>query len=586
MNTDKTNQTFEILAAANQKIQKLLKPDLFYALLIRPDRPDLYYPLIAEGDEVFTGSQVPWQDRPWLKMGVLPDQVIGESRSFLLEEDGVDGSQTNQSSDLGRPASASWLGVPLLSGPQAFGALVVEKIHISRAFGENGQKTLETIAQHVALALQNTWLFQRLQRKLQYLDVLNEIGQKIGANVHRDEPEILETIYREASNLPMDTGTMYIAFYDPDQDMVTFPLVYVDGKRISTPSSGMDWKPRRGDHRRTEWVIKKHKPHIVRTITEAQTWYQGMTKDYGEEVFGSWIGAPMLAGDTVLGMIAVRHVDEYKYDEDDLEVLQILAIQAAVAIQNFRLFTQKNNAEKLAMMSEISAEFVHRMNNLAGTIPARSVILRRKLNAQKVDDPKIIRELDAIDKDARQILDAAQLIKAAAVTPSKPVEINLSEAIDTALGRALAAQKISEEAFRFEILLRSDLPKILVDRNKFLDVMTNIIKNGLEAMAPKGGGLLKISTHSGRVKGKPAIEISVQDEGVGISATNLTRIFDLFFTTKPGGTGFGLWRDRFVIRAMDGEIVVDSTEGKGSTFKILIPIDYSQSEEDRGAKDE
>jgi signal transduction histidine kinase len=570
MNND---QTFEILAVANTKIQKLLKPDRFYTVIFQPEKQTLSYPLVAEGENIFAGGQMPWQERAYQGNGVLPDQIVATGMSLSFEIDFArQMTDARLVYNLGEPDLASWLGVPLLSGAQAFGALIVEKKQASRAFGENGKKLLEMVAQHVALALQNTWLYQRLDRKLKYLSALNEIDQVISAHVQRDEPEILETIYKEASKLPLDTSTMYIAFYDAEQDIVTFPLVYENGKHIIDPS-GDDWNPRHGGHRRTEAVIRNKKSILIRTKAEAKEWHQEIGRDYKDEVFPSWIGAPMRAGNEVLGMIAVCNTDEYKYDQEDLEVLEILASQTAVAILNFRLFNQKNNAEKLAMMSEISEEFVHRMNNLAGTIPVRAGQLRRKLNAQQVDDPKIFRDLDAIDKDAHQILDAARLIKEATANQFSRVKIDLDEAVETALGRAMATQTISQDLIRIKKDIPPDIPMIWAERYKFLDVLTNIIKNGLDAIASKGEGTLTISACVGAVKRRYALEISVTDTGIGISDTNLTRIFDLFFTTKPGGTGFGLWRDRFVIRELGGEIVVNSREGQGSTFKILVPVD-------------
>jgi signal transduction histidine kinase len=297
-----------------------------------------------------------------------------------------------------------------------------------------------------------------------------------------------------------------------------------------------------------------------------------MDKDYKDEVFASWMGAPLLVGNDTLGMLAVRHTEAYQYDEDDLLVLQILASQSAVAIQNFRLFTEKNNAEKLAMMSDISAEFVHRMNNLAGTIPSRAEQLRETLDSRGQIDHKILRDLDAIDKDARMILEAARKIKDATSHPVTKALMRVDDAIESALDRALAAQ-VSEDNFTIEKRISPELPLMLADPYRFVDVLTNIIKNGLDAIAEKGSGKLSVSASMGKLKNQPAIEISVEDEGVGISDTNLTRIFDLFYTTKKGGTGFGLWRDRFVVRELGGEILVRSKEGLGSTFKVLVPVE-------------
>jgi signal transduction histidine kinase len=580
MNTD---PVYEILAVGGEKILKLLKPDRYFVALLHSLRETIYYPYIRDGDESPNSERLLMLERPYQGREGLPDRIIAEGKSLFFDMDVTDWKDgADLTGSFGHQKTVSWLGVPMLSGARAFGALVIGKTKSQSAYGENEQRLLETIAQHLALALQNTWLHQREERKIRYLSVLNEIGQKITASVAMDEPEILETIYREASKLPMDMSTMYIAFYDAEQDLVTFPLVYVDGKRVNT-QAGEKWRPRRGDHRRTETVIKEKRSILIQTREQAKKWYLEIGWNYDEEeTFASWIGAPMLAGDLSVGMIAVRHVDEYQYDQDDLQVLEILASQAAVTIQNCRLIKQANSAEKLAMMSEISAEFVHRMNNLAGTIPARAGQLRRKierLDEQQVRELKITRDLDAIDTDARQILDAAWSIKEATTTSSYHEQIDLEEAIQISLGRALSSLTVSEDSIKVLKDVQPNVPPVIANRYKFLDVLTNIIKNGMDAMVPKGGGSLVIRVCMDKVRGRPAVKITVEDTGEGISDDNLTRIFDLFFTTKPGGTGFGLWRDRFTIRALGGEIRVKSMVNVGSVFTILVPVDVPLAED-------
>ena len=109
-----------------------------------------------------------------------------------------------------------------------------------------------------------------------------------------------------------------------------------------------------------------------------------------------------------------------------------------------------------------------------------------------------------------------------------------------------------------------------MERNKLLDTLVSVIQNGVEAMPEDG--TLTLATRRGTIGDKPCIEIVVSDTGVGIPADHLPKIFDLFFTTKEKGLGFGLWRDRVFIKNLGGDIEVSSVVGKGTTFIIKIPV--------------
>jgi two-component system NtrC family sensor kinase len=115
------------------------------------------------------------------------------------------------------------------------------------------------------------------------------------------------------------------------------------------------------------------------------------------------------------------------------------------------------------------------------------------------------------------------------------------------------------------------LPLIQIERNTFLDVLTSIVKNGVEAIEDQGTVTIKTDL-TVRVE-KKFLEIQVSDTGKGILPSDLPKIFDLFYTTKGGkGLGFGLWRDRTFIKRLGGEIDVESELGKGSIFTIRIPV--------------
>jgi len=369
---------------------------------------------------------------------------------------------------------------------------------------------------------------------------------------------------------------MYIALYDADQDVISYPFICLNGEQ--TDASKLDaWQGRKGLRGRTGWIIRSQQPRLVSTIEEAAAWYDEMgVEGSHRRDFASWLGAPMVYGDQALGVIAAFHLtDEHKYSEDDLEVIQILASQAAVALQNLRFYQawmqelDKVNADyRLAVMSDVGSEFAHRMNNLAGTIPVWVNMARALLDRDNPRDVQVLEYLDKVDKDVKNLIQAAQVIKK--TTEKRPPEtIKVNELVEIAIGRAVETLPAIEKRITIKKHLASDLPDLELEREKLLDTLTSIIKNGLEAM-PKEGILTVSTRRSGGVKAP--IEIQVTDTGIGIPPSDLTKIFDLFFTTKgKQGLGYGLWRDKTFIKELGGDIDVDSQVSEGTTITIKIP---------------
>jgi GAF domain-containing protein len=171
------------------------------------------------------------------------------------------------------------------------------------------------------------------------------------------EAEILTLLQKQASRV-MDTKNMYIALYDEPADTVRFPLAYLDGKRVDTATE-TGWQPRSGGHGRTEWIIRHRQPLLDETRAESEAWYKEPgRKEYIGQPFTSWVGVPMIVGDRVLGVIATYHANrEHEYNEDDVQVLSMMANYAAVALDNARLVQElEGRVAELDKLRELSEE--------------------------------------------------------------------------------------------------------------------------------------------------------------------------------------------------------------------------------------
>jgi signal transduction histidine kinase len=126
--------------------------------------------------------------------------------------------------------------------------------------------------------------------------------------------------------------------------------------------------------------------------------------------------------------------------------------------------------------------------------------------------------------------------------------------------------KMIDKGIEYEKTLDDRLPDVLFDPQQVKQVLINLIKNAIEAM-PEGG---KLVVSSGREGGQ--VKVAVLDGGMGMPHEVAKKIFDPFFTTKKKGTGLGLAVSRKIMEDHEGEISVQSEEGKGTKITIALPI--------------
>ena len=158
-----------------------------------------------------------------------------------------------------------------------------------------------------------------------------------------------------------------------------------------------------------------------------------------------------------------------------------------------------------------------------------------------------------------------------AIRPSQP-QLQ-PENINTIVEEAVRffAPEIKDRDIVVEQELRSDLPLLQLDRDQMKQAFYNVIKNSFEAM--KRRGILRIRTDMDETH----VLVSFTDTGGGMSAENLSRVFEPYFTTKATGTGLGLLIVRRIVREHGGELSIESNEGKGLTLTIRLPFSINAS---------
>ncbi len=246
----------------------------------------------------------------------------------------------------------STAGIPLLLGGEVLGVLFANYKR-PQTFSNRQRKLIELFASQAANVISNA-------RRIRTLRVLENFGRDLISSIELDEANILKVIHTNAKEL-MDTDNMYIALYDDDTNVVRFKLAYVDGVKIDTKVNPT-WYPRQGGIGRSEEIIRTKKPLLIKTRSESKALYEKIgRKNYAKDPFASYLGVPMRIGEKIVGVIANYHRDrEYAYKEENQTVLQALANQAAIAIENANLFNDVNRRrEALVQFGQVITD-VHR----------------------------------------------------------------------------------------------------------------------------------------------------------------------------------------------------------------------------------
>jgi signal transduction histidine kinase len=295
------------------------------------------------------------------------------------------------------------------------------------------------------------------------------------------------------------------------------------------------------------------------------------------------ISLPIVSKDRLIGILNLGHKDGREmYSDEDLELLSTLANQAAIAIDNARLYEnlkQSQNiirrADRLSSLGQLTAGLAHEIRNPLVAIRTFTQLLPERY--QDVDfrnsfQSLALKEVDRICGLVNDLLSFAR--------PSAPnvAAENVNEIVDSIV--RILETEAKEKGVQIYRRLATNLPKVLIDKEQIKQVSMNIILNALQSI--QGKGVVEVST---RIFAKDSasefVQVSVHDSGVGIPEKDLENIFNPFFTTKKEGVGLGLSITHQIVQEHGGYIVVESQVGRGTTFFINLPVKRSNLQETR-----
>ena len=261
--------------------------------------------------------------------------------------------------------SDSAMSLAFQTGQDSWATLQVAVEGEERNWTRDDQLLVKQVADQLSLALENARLFQETQARAEELSVLNEMARELSTKL--EVSSIAQVVYRYASRL-MDTGNFFFALYDAVSEEKSFPLVFEEGQPVQLAPVKV------GNGGFTDYIIRNRKAvfapdHVLEHMQELGIVFVPLYEN--DTPSESWLGVPMVIGERVLGVIAVQSVQKANlYDEHDRDILATIASQAAISIENARLFQEASRrAQETAALAEVGRD-------ISATLDLETVLTR------------------------------------------------------------------------------------------------------------------------------------------------------------------------------------------------------------------
>ncbi|MGA7617000.1 MAG: ATP-binding protein [Thermoanaerobaculia bacterium] len=457
------------------------------------------------------------------------------------------------------------------------------------------------VANLVARNLAATRTESRVQ--LQRLASLSNIGKTISLRFTTEE--LLTTIYTECRKV-VDVSLFSIALFDEQTNELCFELDIRDDTVLPKDRISMG-------EGLNSWVITNHRPLLLGSVKEErQLGLQSLEDGKPTE---SWLGVPMIARDRAIGVISIQSYRKHAFNHDDVLLLTSIANQAAVALENANLYkdlegltyaleqrvldrTNELREANLRLLaadrskSQFLANMSHELRTpLNSVIGFSSVLLD---NTEPVLPSRLYKFLENIRTAGNHLLELINDILDLSKIEAGKMELRPEwfEIRDTVASVERVMRGLAAEAgVSLKTTVETTVPLVRLDEGRVKQILFNLLSNAVK-FSP-GGGPVELEVARVDADASPlemsSIRMVVRDHGIGIDAEHLARIFDEFYQTdegrktRKGGTGLGLSLTRSFVELHHGEIEVQSQLGKGSTFRMVLPVDYYEAAAARGS---
>jgi signal transduction histidine kinase/methyl-accepting chemotaxis protein len=480
----------------------------------------------------------------------------------------------------------------------------IERLKSANDELENYSRTLEE-----KVELRTTELREKnrdLDKAIQNVRILSEIGRHITSTLQMET--IFATVYDGVNQL-LDASIFAIMILNQKEKRIDTKLAIENGERLPEFTYSLDDK-----NRYSVWCVENRKPIFINDI-DAE--YSKYVTDRVEAKIGhygrSLMLYPLIVGDKILGALCAQSFRKDAYTETHLDFMSSIASYTAIALDNALAYENINRAhedlknaqaqliqtEKMASLGQLTAGIAHEIKNplnFVNNFAELSTDLTRELGeivdkeSDKFDKSTMdyIKEIMAdLDHNVRKICDhgkrADSIVKGMLLhsrgKAGEKQKTNLHDLIDEDLNLAYHGFRAQDATFNIKLEKHYDntLETINVVPQNISRVLLNIFNNSFYSVHEKKKDrkdgydpLLVITTENHQDR----VEIRIRDNGKGIPADIMDKVFNPFFTTKPTGKGTGLGLSLsydIVVQEHKGEFKVQSEAGEYAEFTVVIP---------------
>jgi signal transduction histidine kinase len=389
--------------------------------------------------------------------------------------------------------------------------------------------------QRIRLFIQTTSDKLFLRGKYDYYKELSDASTKVGEKLSL--PSILRILYETFYNVvEVSNPRIFLPVHFTEPERTSERYVPYDKKTFTLQKTGEDIK---------------FEDQLVKQLISTRAPILDPHRPDRELV------VPCLLEDRLIAIFVLgRKLSEDPYTNEDIRLLEVLASQAAVALDHTRSYEKIKVDLEVAerQLARLTAGVTHEIRNPLTVIRSEAERLanqERDLNYLRQFRDLMLKHVDRIAGIVQRMLSMAK------EKPKQEAEVDLNVIINS----ALQLITISRISLKKEL---NKVPQVKGDPVGLEEIFVNLIQNAIEAMP--GGGTLILRTYT--ENNRAVAEVS--DSGKGIPAEIQERIFDPFFSTRHEGVGLGLSIAYRIIREHGGDIKVSSERNKGTTFKILF----------------
>jgi GAF domain-containing protein/anti-sigma regulatory factor (Ser/Thr protein kinase) len=460
------------------------------------------------------------------------------------------------------PKTRSEMALPLVVGDDAIGALTVQSTE-EAAFHDEDIAALQTMADQLAIAIQNSNLHRQAERRSRLLKAANRVGKEVTSILD------LETLLPHTVNIICEAYGLYYAGVFLLDDAGEYAVLRAGYGKAGKAMVADGHKLKVGTDSMIGACIAMNEARIALDVGEERVHFKNPHLPHTR----SEMALPLIYGGKALGAVTIQSSEERAFSEDDITTLLTMAEHLAVAINNARLIEELKDAHNEILRNKVfealttaSTEAIHWIGNKTLPISLTITRLREEIAEGKVDLESLKEDLDMIAESAAQITQVKeQLI--GAVREQKPRAVLFADVLQTAAHQ----RDFSENALKVKI--DPAAAYVIADSTQLTRALGNILQNAAES----GAKSVAVSVRPTEERGM--LEIVIEDDGAGMDEEVMRKAWSPFFTTRGvGHHGLGLPAAMHVISQAQGHLTLVSEAGKGTTVAMFMPRGHANDD--------